>query len=788
MSLRHRHLRKFSSFLPHLSSGYHYQPSRRLLNSVASLSSHLLQQCNGIDTRFSERFSDLGNSDSPNLPKTVSFRHSTTSQLSQVSLSETQLLSFLKSALDQLQGPNHCWLNKVDENKEFLKKGGAFLVVAGRFFQNSEKVGCNPAVIFEKAKLLQQRFPSIQVIGFQDCSSVCSADDRSQLIQLIMEEYISFPVLFSNKNFSKLTEEACFILSKDFKNSLVFHEKDLDIAMLNKAIEELSVQYHVNNIALHKSSWSKEAEIIKEPHFCTVLQNLLLYFPGIACISTDESGKRLFLSDSNHHRIIIFDGDGKILDCIGSCPGFEDGEFESAKLLRPAASFYHETEDCLYIVDSEVLIDIFGFVLSVKNHAIRRADLERRVLETVYPTSSIHKKSTGLWTWIRSKLGFTSDDDVKFEEHDSPSLMCPWHLIKTEDNFLIISRSFETLWVMDFELGEVKEVVKGFPNTLEFCRHFILEKVSLLKKMPDYLLQQQRDANLAREGLPYAGLISCVTTFENHIIMCDTVSQGVLKLNRESGISSSFQFSNLGMLGLPYWLSFPLESFYAVATGLSVRQTDHIQQFSLLPGRVDIRLSIDIPTDTELVEPLLESCIWCQARGAATELSVVENVAGSSEKVGVAQQWYDELDNLAFWAPESELVVEDENATMDTNPEDERMHIDCVVNTSPGTSEVIIYAALYLKLRRNHALQDDNDQEKFAARIANILNPKENERFDGKSCTKFLLKSNRDLRDLFFIKPLHVRIKLNSQDHQKADNSKDIVLTDSSLNIDVSLN
>lgn len=58
-------------------------------------------------------------------------------------------------------------------------------------------------------------------------------------------------------------------------------------------------------------------------------------------------------------------------------------------------------------------------------------------------------------------------------------------------------------------------------------------------------------------------------------------------------------------------------------------------------------------------------------------------------QVGVAQQWYDELDNLAFSTPESELVVEDENATMDTNPEDERMHIDCVVNTSPGRSEVI---------------------------------------------------------------------------------------------------
>ena len=39
---------------------------------------------------------------------------------------------------------------------------------------------------------------------------------------------------------------------------------------------------------------------------------------------------------------------------IGSSPGFEDGDFESAKLMRPAASFYHEAEDCLYFVDSEV--------------------------------------------------------------------------------------------------------------------------------------------------------------------------------------------------------------------------------------------------------------------------------------------------------------------------------------------------------------------------------------------------------------------------------------------------
>lgn len=33
-------------------------------------------------------------------------------------------------------------------------------------------------------------------------------------------------------------------------------------------------------------------------------------------MTADEDGSRLFLSDSNHHRIIICDGNGKILDCV----------------------------------------------------------------------------------------------------------------------------------------------------------------------------------------------------------------------------------------------------------------------------------------------------------------------------------------------------------------------------------------------------------------------------------------------------------------------------------------
>lgn len=106
----------------------------------------------------------------------------------------------------------------------------------------------------------------------------------------------------------------------------------------------------------------------------------------VECVSVDENESRIFISDSYHNRILITDIDGKILDCVStilssnchlfflninrfkleiqlnfkfsqigsSSPGFEDGEFESAKLSSPAASYYFDTTDCLYFVDSEV--------------------------------------------------------------------------------------------------------------------------------------------------------------------------------------------------------------------------------------------------------------------------------------------------------------------------------------------------------------------------------------------------------------------------------------------------
>lgn len=76
--------------------------------------------------------------------------------------------------------------------------------------------------------------------------------------------------------------------------------------------------------------------------------------------------------------------------------------------------------------------------LSTKNHAIRRADLGRRVLETLSPASNANKKGYQFWTWIRDKLGLRNNANTEPEEYDIESLMYPWHLIKSDDDSLFV--------------------------------------------------------------------------------------------------------------------------------------------------------------------------------------------------------------------------------------------------------------------------------------------------------------------------------------------------------------
>jgi hypothetical protein len=52
-----------------------------------------------------------------------------------------------------------------------------------------------------------------------------------------------------------------------------------------------------------------------------------------------------------------------------------------------------------------------------------------------------------------------------------------------------------------------------------------------------------------------------------------------------------------------------------------------------LTGRCNIKISVDIPVDTELAVPLVESCIWRQVRGSGAEIADSDGQDTTSEKV-----------------------------------------------------------------------------------------------------------------------------------------------------------
>ncbi len=95
-----------------------------------------------------------------------------------------------------------------------------------------------------------------------------------------------------------------------------------------------------------------------------------LRFPGK--VLADEASNRLFITDSNHNRVVITTLDGKLLDVIGSgATGAADGDYKSASFFRPQGT--ELVGEKLYVSDTE-------------NHLLRVVDLAAKKVTTLAGT------------------------------------------------------------------------------------------------------------------------------------------------------------------------------------------------------------------------------------------------------------------------------------------------------------------------------------------------------------------------------------------------------------------
>jgi len=145
--------------------------------------------------------------------------------------------------------------------------------------------------------------------------------------------------------------------------------------------------------------------------------DLPLAFPGK--VLADEKSKRLFISDSNHNRIIVTDFSGKLLETIGSGKAaMTDGDYAKAGFNRPQGMALDGEN--LYVADTE-------------NHLLRRVDLKAKKVETIGGTGKLED--------------FDGSGGIGMKA----ALRSPWDLSLVGRKLYIAMAGSHQIWRMDLE-------------------------------------------------------------------------------------------------------------------------------------------------------------------------------------------------------------------------------------------------------------------------------------------------------------------------------------------------
>jgi thiol-disulfide isomerase/thioredoxin len=166
-------------------------------------------------------------------------------------------------------------------------------------------------------------------------------------------------------------------------------------------------------------------------------QETPLRFPGK--ILADESGNRLFISDSNHNRLVIATLDGKLLDVIGSgSVGKKDGDYKTATFNHPQGCAL--VGEVLYVADTE-------------NHLLRMVDLAKKSVVTVAGTGEQGIPMNAFPGWNGQPLKAPRNRWVG--RPLATKLNSPWALAIHERSLLIAMAGYHQIWKMPLDAKEV---------------------------------------------------------------------------------------------------------------------------------------------------------------------------------------------------------------------------------------------------------------------------------------------------------------------------------------------
>lgn len=161
-----------------------------------------------------------------------------------------------------------------------------------------------------------------------------------------------------------------------------------------------------------------------------------LRFPGK--VLADEDGGRLFITDSNHNRIVVASLDGELIDTIGSgAIGRADGSYDKASFDHPQGVAIHG--ETLYIADTE-------------NHMLRKVDLAKKQVTTIAGTG---KQRRGFWPGMEG-IELIADLPERFVgPPKTNALNSPWALAVHKGGLYIAMAGPHQIWRMTLDEKEI---------------------------------------------------------------------------------------------------------------------------------------------------------------------------------------------------------------------------------------------------------------------------------------------------------------------------------------------
>ncbi len=182
-----------------------------------------------------------------------------------------------------------------------------------------------------------------------------------------------------------------------------------------------------------------------------------LRFPGK--VLADEAGNRLFISDSNHNRIVVATLAGGLLDIIGSGEiGRADGDFQSASFNHPQGCAL--VGDRLYVADTD-------------NHMLRKVDLRAKTVSTISGTG---EQSNQPWPGAELAEQLQRLPDRWVGPPQGMALNSPWALWVHKQDLYIAMAGPHQIWKMPLDEKEIGPYAGN-------AREDIVDG-SLLPKMP----------------------------------------------------------------------------------------------------------------------------------------------------------------------------------------------------------------------------------------------------------------------------------------------------------------